>query len=130
MLLSSGFGVDLAAEYRFNEQFSDIIQQTKQNGAKAPLREFIQNELQGELYRELFNSEGQDFAAFYYDFSNDEYCYPCDVDNFSMEYFGEERCNSDEFKNEAYLFIPYDENYYQGMKKYIDFHYAVFSSRN
>ena len=64
------------------------------------------------------------------DFSNDEYCYPCDVDRFALEYYGKERYNSDEFKDEAYLFIPYDEEYYQGMKKYIDFHYAIFKSKN
>ncbi|MBP7186675.1 MAG: suppressor of fused domain protein [Ruminococcus sp.] len=112
----------------FKKSFGDVIEMTQNDGAAAPLREFIQAALNSCLFRELFNDEGQEFAAFYYDFGNDEYCYPCDVDRFAEEYFGTERYNSEEFKDEAYLFIPYDENYYQGIKKYIDFHYAVFKS--
>ena len=114
----------------FEKDFDDVVQMTKENGAKAPLREFIKIALNGYLHHDLFNTEGQKFADFYYDFSNDEYCYPCDVDRFALEYYGKERYNSDEFKDEAYLFIPYDEEYYQGMKKYIDFHYAIFKSKN
>ena len=32
----------------------------------------------------------------------------------------EEKYNCEEYKNEAYLFVPYNEKYYQGLSKYID----------
>lgn len=112
----------------FSSRYGDIIQQTLTGGAKAPLREFLMSEYKGYLYREIFNEEGQRFAAFYYDFSNEDHCYPCSVDDFALEYFGEERYNCAEFKDEAYLFIPYDENYYNGIKKHIDRHYAAFKA--
>ena len=35
-------------------------------------------------------------------------------------YFGPERYHSDEFQDEAYLFIPFDEDYYQAMAEVIE----------
>ena len=37
-----------------------------------------------------------------------------------MEYFGSEQYYSDKFQDEAYLFIPFDENYYQAMAKVME----------
>ena len=38
--------------------------------------------------------------------------YPADVDDNALCFFGPERYHSDEFQDEAYLFIPFDEDYY------------------
>lgn len=39
--------------------------------------------------------------------------YPADVDDNALRFFGPERYHSDEFQDEAYLFIPFDEDYYR-----------------
>ena len=41
-----------------------------------------------------------------------------------MAYFGSEQYYSDKFQEEAYLFIPFDEEYYQAMAKVIDKRFA------
>ena len=51
---------------------------------------------------------------------NNENGYPACVDKVAEEYFGTEKYNSEEYKNEAYLFVPYDEDYYTKLSKYID----------
>ncbi len=43
-----------------------------------------------------------------------------------LHLFGEEEYHSEYFQDEAYLFIPFDEHYYQGMKPYIDSNYRKF----
>ena len=45
--------------------------------------------------------------------------YPADIDDYALKYFGPERYHSDEFQDEAYLFIPFDEDYYQAMAEVI-----------
>lgn len=49
------------------------------------------------------------------------------MDDHALKYFGEERCNSDEFCDEAYLFVPFDEDHYNAMKEYIEHYYAEFT---
>lgn len=114
----------------FIDEYRDIFVDVRKRGCQAPLREFIRDKLKGTLFRELFNKEGIRFARFYYDHDHDpdsgEPCYPADVDSFARQYFGEKRYASDEFKNEAYLFIPFDERYYCGIKKYIEKNYTSF----
>lgn len=66
-----------------------------------------------------FNDLGKDFAMKFYVFNN-ENGYPACVDKVAEEYFGTEKYNSEEYKNEAYLFVPYDEDYYTKLSKYID----------
>lgn len=39
--------------------------------------------------------------------------YPADVDDNALRFFGPERYHSDEFQDEAYLFIPFEEDYYR-----------------
>jgi hypothetical protein len=48
------------------------------------------------------------------------------VDNVAMDFFGKEKYNCEEFGDEAYLFVPYDENYYKAMCKYINKNYKKF----
>ena len=109
----------------FLRKYPEPIQSVKNNDGKIDLREFIRDELDGVLTYSLFNDEGVEFAKFYYGAytgGNESPFYPADIDEHANEYFGE-KAHSDEFQNEEFLFVPYDENYYCGMKKYLDKRY-------
>ena len=45
--------------------------------------------------------------------------YKRQVDDNALRFFGPGRYHSDEFQDEAYLFIPFDEDYYQAMAEVI-----------
>lgn len=92
------------------------------------VRRFLIDSLGGELTMELFTEEGQRFSAAYYDFYPDDGkpFYPNDVDSMALDHYGEEKYNCDEFKDEAYLFVPFDEKYYSAMCRYIDENYKRF----
>ena len=49
------------------------------------------------------------------------------MDDCSRGFFGDARYNSDEFQDEAYLYMPWNEDYYARMKSYLDFRYAEWS---
>lgn len=53
--------------------------------------------------------------------------YPSCVDNYALAVLGKEKYNCKEYKNEAYMFVPYDETYYNGLSKYIDEAYDRYS---
>lgn len=112
----------------FIDYFDEEIEQIR--SGEYDVRKFIINSLDGELTMDMFTDEGQSFAQYYYDFyhSDDEPCYPGDVDKMALDYFGEERYNSDEFSDEAYLFVPFDENYHKAMRKYIEENYKKFKN--
>ena len=114
----------------FSEFFSDELPLLRQG--EYDIRRFIINSLGGELTMDIFTEEGQSFAEYYYDFyhDDDEPCYPGDVDTMAMEYFGEERYNCEEFGDEAYLFVPYNNDYYKAMSKFIDKNYNDFKRLN
>lgn len=81
-------------------------------------------DLNGSLLLTYFNGEGAAFARWYYgDGIDKSHYYPCDVDAYAREYFGEERYHSAEFQDEAYLFIPWTEDYYQAMAARIEAQY-------
>ncbi|MGN1405221.1 MAG: hypothetical protein ACI4WM_03050 [Erysipelotrichaceae bacterium] len=65
-----------------------------------------------------FKTEYQDFITSYYSF-NSESGYPDDIDNYTYSVLKEDY-NNPEYQDEAYLFMKYDEDYYKGLKKYID----------
>lgn len=112
---------------QFLEEFGDAVNSVKAQDGRVDLRELIRDEFSGRLYRMIFNETGRQFAAYYYDHSHDDGpCYPADVDDYALHYFGEERYHSEEFQDEAYLFLPYDETFYEGMKAYIDHYFAEF----
>ena len=107
----------------FLEQFGDLVARIKSGSADDDLRVFIKDNLNGQLTRFLFNKQGRAFADYYYGSyygANETPFYPGDIDNHALDYFGPERYHSDEFKEEAYLFVPYDEDYYQAMSQRID----------
>ena len=108
---------DLMGE-EFMERYGDRVKQVKTDPAQIDLRELLRDELDGRLLPRYFNDEGIDFAMYYYG-EEDLPCFPADIDNYALGYFGAERYNSDEFHDEAYLFVPFDEDYYQGMAKVI-----------
>lgn len=104
---------------RFLTEYGEVVKQVKAEPDGTDLRGFLREELLGCLYSGLFNEQGRAFAVYYYG-ENDAPYYPGDIDNYALEYFGSERYHSDEFRDEAYLFIPFDEKYYQAMAKVIE----------
>lgn len=110
----------------FVDFFEEEIAAIKQG--KTDIRKFIINSLGGEFLMDMLNDEGAAFADYYYNFyhGEDEPCFPGDVDNVAMDFFGEEKYNCEEFGDEAYLFVPYDESYYKAMCKYINKNYKKF----
>lgn len=85
----------------------------------------------GELCVEHFNNIGKEFVSYFYRFNmhSTDY-YPTCVDDFAENYFGTEKYNCEEFHDEAYLFVPYDEEYYQGLSKYIDKNWEKFNKND
>ena len=102
----------------FLKEYSEVAKQVKVDPASVDLREFIRDELDGCLFSVLFNQQGRAFAGYYYGEGDSPY-YPADVDDNALRFFGPERYHSEEFRDEAYLFIPFDEDYYQAMAKVI-----------
>lgn len=93
----------------------------KIKGGKVDAREILKKEadFRGCICCKHFNQKGQKFAEDYYDSAKED-GYPACVDRYALKYFGEEKYNSPEFHDEAYLFVPYDEAYYIGLSSYID----------
>ena len=110
----------------FLEQHWDTAQRFQSDFSQLDLRVFIRDELDGRLCDDLFDEEGVAFARAYY---GEEEQYPKDVDQHALEYFGEERYRSDEFQNEAYLFVPFDEAYYEAMAAVIQARFDDWQSR-
>lgn len=118
----------------FKESFSEAIEKVKDNintPEKMPdLRVLLSGEkLKGRLMLTYFNDEGTEFSEWYYgEDQDDDHYYPCDVDDYAEGYFGTERYNSDEFQDEAYLFVPWNEEYYKGMAEVIEKRYRTWKS--
>ena len=102
----------------FLKEYSEVAKQVKADPASVDLREFIRDELDGCLFSVLFNQQGRAFAGYYYGEGDSPY-YPADIDDYALKYFGPSRYHSNEFQQEAYLFIPFDEDYYQAMAEVI-----------
>ncbi len=84
------------------------------------LREYVMNRIAngGALAPLMFNEQGRAFTESYYLFGNKGF--PFDVDRTAEEILGHELYNCEEFKNEAYLFVPYDESYRRALSSKID----------
>ena len=100
---------------RYNDEYELFMKDLK----RADLRGFIRDKLNGKLFGALFNKLGLAFASYYYGEPDSPY-FPSDIDDYAIGVIGQERNYSDEIQDEAYLFIPFDENYYQAMTKVID----------
>ncbi len=108
---------DLMSE-QFLERYGDTVQRIKADPVHTDLRPFVRDELDGVLLPQMFNRRGEAFACYYYGDGDAPY-FPSDIDDHAEQYFGPERYHSDEFKDEAYLFVPFDEDYYQAMAEVI-----------
>ncbi len=106
-------------EPSFYEHCSDVADNVF-SGKDVDLRRFVIDVMNGKIEIYHFSHLGSNFVDNYYNNENKgKYSYLGDVDEYAKSYFGAERYNSEEFKGEAYLFLPFDENYYQAMSKYI-----------
>ena len=114
---------DLMSE-SFCERWPEIVEAVRTNPAEACLREWFRDKLKGELHASLFNERGADFACYYYGALH-EYTphYTMDVDIHAVSRIGVERNFSDEIQDEAYLFLPFDEDYYREMARIIERRY-------
>ena len=97
----------------FCKQYAATIRAVREHPADTDLRPFLRDELHGILMRGFFGGEGETFAQYYYD--GDAPSFPSDIDNHALAYFGAEQYFSEEFDDEAYLFVPFDEDYYAAM---------------
>ena len=87
------------------------------------LREFVKFRLKGDLRKAFFNDIGKEFIRHYYDYDFDDgekAFFPRNIDEYAKRIFGEERYYSPELKREAYLYLTFNEKYYQDMKAVID----------
>lgn len=103
---------------KFVNDHQDFLSMYKKNQSLMELRSFVKEELGGVLLSSYFNLQAREFISYYY-LNGESPDYPSDIDEHALEYFGEKRYFSDEFKNEAYLFVPFDENYYFDMAEII-----------
>lgn len=122
---------DLMSDF-FKKYFGFVCEDVLNKTGRIDLNAFLVNSLDGRLSRYLFNRKGEAFAEFYYHFDGDKqmdetYVYTHDVDACAEDFFGSETYHSPQFQNEAYLFVPFDEEYYQYFKKhYLEKAYAFF----
>ena len=114
---------DLMSE-SFCRRWPDIVEAVRTNPAEACLREWLRDKLKGELHASIFNERGADFACYYYGALH-EYTphYTMEVDIHAVSRIGVERNFSDEIQDEAYLFLPFDEDYYREMARIIERRY-------
>lgn len=90
---------------------------------KEDMRKVIRDEeiFNGCLRSIHFNKAGKNFSRKFYVFNSGMMKgFPHCVDLYAMKYFGKEKYNCEEFHDEAYLFVPFDEAYYQGLSQYIE----------
>ena len=80
----------------------------------------------GMLRNKHFKETGKAFVNSFYNFNTDN-GFPACVDKVSENYFGTEKYNCEEFQNEAYLFTPYDEDYYKNLSAFIDAEWENFN---
>ena len=109
---------DLMGE-EFLAEYKEVVEKVKADPASVDLRAFIRDELDGQLVGPMFNKIGRAFASYYYGEPDSPY-FPSDIDDYAIGVIGQERNYSDEIQDEAYLFIPFDEDYYRAMAKVIE----------
>ena len=109
---------DLMGE-EFLAEYKEVVEKVKADPASVDLRAFIRDELDGQLVGPMFNKIGWAFASYYYG-EPDSPHFPSDIDDYAISVIGQKRNYSDEIQDEAYLFIPFDEDYYQAMAKVIE----------
>lgn len=89
------------------------------------IREYIKVEYLGCLLFDMFNDKGFSFASYYYNkltnrVEDELHSYTADIDNFAQDYYKDNWEYLPEQKRYAYLFIPYDDEYYKRVYKMIE----------
>ena len=108
---------------RFAKELEQLAE--KGFGSDFDFRKVLRDseEVNGCLLNAFFDEEGAIFAGYYYQKASSRY-FPLDVDTFAERYFQEHPvafcCSEQDFEDEKYLFVPFDEAYYYGLKKYMD----------
>ena len=102
----------------FLQRYHSLCERFRADPAHTDLRPVIRDELAGQLFYALFDDEGEAFARYYYGGGRAPY-FPSDIDDYAIGLIGQERNYSDEIQDEAYLFLPFDEDYYQAMAQVI-----------
>ena len=84
------------------------------------LRKYMIDEpaIKGKIMLDYFKDEVKGFVESFYKFGN--VGYPDCVDKYAESVLGSEKYNCEEYQDEAYLFVEYNEEYYYGLSKYID----------
>ena len=103
----------------FLKEYGEVVKQVKADPASVDLRAFIRDELNGQIMVPMFNKIGRAFTSYYYG-EPDSPNFPRDIENYALEYLGQEKYYSDKFQFKAPLFIPFDKDYYQAMAKVIE----------
>lgn len=103
--------------------FADIL-----NDRNIDLRVYLKYRVanSGAIGAEMFTAEGRRFTEYYYVFGDDGY--PADVDSAALEFLGEEEYGTPEYKDEAYLFVPYTDEYRQMLFRRMDAALAKYRS--
>ena len=104
------------------EEFLEKVPRLKEsfNESLESIRNVLNEDeyLEGKIRLGYFVEKAHKFVKDFYKFNTKGY--PECVDMYAENYLGTEEYNSDKYKNEAYLFVPFDDNYYNGLSKYID----------
>ena len=100
----------------FCESYPDLLSAFAEKPAGTDLRGFIRDQLGGRLLHSLFGAEGEAFSRYYYGRGNAPY-FPSDIDDYALRRFGAEQYFSEKYQDETYLFLPFDETYYQDMAR-------------
>ena len=103
----------------FLERYGNLAQRFQEDLSDLDLRPFIRDELDGQLFCTLFDEEGEAFARWYCRGEKGNPCYADDIDSHARAYFGPQRYDDPDFQGEAYLFVPFEETYYQAMAQVI-----------
>ena len=102
----------------FRSRYKELMQQFAADPSGTDLRLFIRDELGGILRHSMFDEEGSAFSSYYYG-QNEAPYFPSDIDDYALRRFGPEEYFAEKYQDETYLFIPFDEVYYQDMAQLI-----------
>ena len=109
----------------FKKKHPELLPEKIDKGDYPDIRKVLLDSYDGRLFTFILTEEGRRFCHYYYG-TGEAPNYRSDVDMHAASYFGLARYFSRDFKDEAYLFVPYDERYYSEMAERIDEVYAYF----
>ncbi len=112
-----------------SDEFMSTAYKNSSDPATSDLRALIRDEFGGVLDHRLFSEDGEAFSRYYYDNNTNSPSFLNDVELYALEYFGDDAYRDPKFKEEPYLFIPFDERYYEGVSAYIEKRYEAFTGQ-